>query len=311
MGKFPTFAQEMDLPTLVEQYGSEDKCRAYLEAVRWPKGVRCPRCDASKGISRIAKRGQFECDSCGYQFSVTAGTIFHDSHLPLWKWFLAVYVIGESKKGVSSNQLKRMLGVSYKTAWYLTHRIRKAMQDEAPEMLRGIIEADETYIGGVERRGERGRTVAPFSNKTAVLGAVERGGRVRLRVTGRVDKKAIHGFLGDVVDDGAEAIYTDGLYSYRGIADENTRHEVIYHPTGGYGQWVQADVHTNTIEGVWSLFKRSIVGSYHHMSVKHLPAYLDEMAFRYNNRENAYLFRDTLLRLIGVESMPYRELIAG
>src|SRR3954447_19192981 len=147
MGRLPTFAQDIDLPTLIAEYGSEDKCRAYLEALRWPDGVRCPRCDGPT-ISRIEKRGQFDCDSCRYQFSVTAGTIFHDSHLPLWKWFLAVYVIGESKKGISSNQLKRMLGVSYKTAWYLTHRIRAAMVDDGLDMLMGIVEADETWISG-------------------------------------------------------------------------------------------------------------------------------------------------------------------
>ena len=116
----------MDLTAHVSRFHSEDKCRAYLEQLRWPDGVRCPRCDASKGISRIEKRGQFECDACGYQFSVRVGTTLHASHLPLWKWFLAVYVIGESRKGVSSNELKQMIGVSYKTAWQLRHDIRAA-----------------------------------------------------------------------------------------------------------------------------------------------------------------------------------------
>jgi transposase-like protein len=292
----------MDLVSLIEDYGSEDKCRVYLEGLRWPEGVRCPRCGSSR-ISRIKARGQFDCDACRYQFSVTAGTIFHDSHLPLWKWFLAVYVMGESKKGVSANQLKRMLHVSYKTAWYLSHRVRAAMRDEAPELLRGIVEADETYVGG-HRRHLRGRST---KGKKVVIGAVERGGEVRLRMTKRVNKKALHGFLHEVVDPDAEAIMTDAFAGYMGIADENTRHEVIDHGEA----WVQADVHTNTMESVWSLFKRSIVGSYHHMSARHLPAYLDEVAFRFNNRDNAYLFRDTLLRLLGAETMPYRELIAS
>jgi transposase-like protein len=300
MARLPTYTQDMDLTTLIDKFHSEEKCRAYLEELRWPDGVRCPRCGASKGISRIAKRGQFECDSCGYQFSVTAGTIFHDSHLPLWKWFLAVYIIGESKKGISSNQLKRMLKVSYKTAWYLSHRIREAMKDEAPDMLKGIVEADETYVGGA---GIKGRMLG--GQKRAVLGVVERGGKVRVRVSTRVDRNALHGFLGDTVDADAEAIITDAFPGYIGLGDENTRHDVINHSQ----TWVQADVHTNTIEGVWSLLKRSIVGSYHHLSAKHLDAYLDEMAFRYNNRENAYLFRDTLLRLIDAETMTYAELI--
>jgi hypothetical protein len=217
-------------------------------------------------------------------------------------------MIGESKKGISSNQLKRMLNVSYKTAWYLSHRIRAAMQDDMAELLTGIIEADELFVGG-QRNHPFGRKPSP-ARKAMVLGAVEREGRVRIRVSQRQDatKEEIHAFLGEVVADGAEAIYTDAHSAYDGIADEDTRHGVVKH---GIGQWVQADVHTNTIEGVWSLFERSVVGAYHHMSVKHLPAYLDEMAFRYNNRENAYLFRDTLLALLGTEPMEYAELIAS
>jgi len=304
MKRKPTFAQEIDLPTLVAQFGSEDKCRAYLEALRWPDGVVCPRC-GGKAISRIAKRGQFDCDSCRYQFSVTAGTTFHDSHLPLWKWFLAVYVIGESKKGISANQLKRMLGVSYKTAWYLSHRIRASMRDEAPEELYGIVEADETYIGGVVHDGTRGRGLSP--NRFVVLGAVERGGELRLRVTDRATKKNLHRFLGDVTGGHAEAVYTDAFTGYNGIENTYQRHGTVNHTE----EWVQGDIHTQTIESVWSLFKRSILGSYHHLSGKHLQAYLDEMAFRYNNRENAYLFRDTLLRLIDADSMKYAELIAS
>lgn len=302
----------MDLPTLIAEYGSEERCRAYLEGIRWPDGVRCPRCESAK-ISRIAKRGQFDCDSCRYQFSVTAGTIFHDSHLPLWKWFLAVYVIGESKKGISANQLKRMLGVSYKTAWYLCHRIRATMHDDLAELLSGIVEVDEAHFGGRGSRSPFGRHASPAA-KATVLGAVERGGQVRVRVSehrgakGGPSKREVWDFLAHIVADDTEAIYSDSAPQYDGFEDENTRHEAVNH---AIGQWVQADVHTNTIEGVWSLFKRSVVGSYHHLSVKHLPAYLDEMAFRYNNRENAYLFRDTLLRLVDADGMPYRELISA
>jgi transposase-like protein len=302
MSRLPTYTQQMNLPALVERFNSEEKCRAYLEELRWPEGVRCPRCVVETTISRIKTRSQFECDACGYQFSVTSGTVFHDSHLPLWKWFMAVYLIGESKKGISSNQLKRMLGVSYKTAWHLSHRIRSAMDDEGMgSLLMGIIEADETYVGpsipGGSGRGAK---------TNVVLGAVERGGRVRMKVMDRVTRQVLHGFLNSVVDRGAEAIYTDALPAYRGIGDADTRHGVVNHSRA----WVEADVHTNTIEGVWSLLKRSIIGSYHHLSIKHLPAYLDEMAFRYNNRENAYLFRDTLRRLIRADDLPYTELIA-
>jgi transposase-like protein len=251
------------------------------------------------------KRNQYDCDSCRYQFSVTVGTIFHDTHLPLWKWFLAVYLVGESKKGVSANQVKRMLKVSYKTAWYLCHRIRAAMKDDDPDPLRGIVEADEMYVGRQEPGRHGGRNVGP--RQSLVVGAVQRGGEVRMRVTQRADKATLHGFLNEVVHDDAEAIYTDDWLAYRGIGDENTRHETVNH---GRKEWVQADVHTNTIEGVWSLFTRALIGSYHHLSVKHLPAYLDEAAFRYNERENAYLFRDTMLALLGEEPMEYRDLVA-
>src|SRR3954469_15428100 len=191
----------MNLVKLIEDYGSEDKCRAYLEELRWPNGVECPRCEGTT-ISRIHKRNQFDCDSCRYQFSVTAGKPFHDSHFPLWKWFLGIYLIGESKKGISGKQLERTLGVSYKTAWYLGHRIRAAMEEDSPIPLRGIVEIDETWLGGKKHDAPyRG----PFANKTMILGAVERGGKVRLRVQTRRKRADLHGMVKDVVADDAEA----------------------------------------------------------------------------------------------------------
>ncbi len=306
----PEVKGDMNLPKLIERFGSEDKCHAYLEELRWPDGVECPRCESRK-ISRIKTRRQFECDGCGYQFSVRVGTIFHDSKLPLWKWFLATYLMVESKKGISANQLKRTLDVSYKTAWYLCHRIRSAMDGGAEaELLRGIIEADETWVGGRDSaRGDGRRTRS--QRLSIVLGAVERGGDVHLRVANRADHETIHAFLGDVVED-ADAIYTDSWRSYRDIektvGDGTAEHETVNHHAD---EWVRGDVHTQTIESVWSLFKRSIMGSYHHMSVKHLPAYLEEMEWRFNNRENPYLFRDTLLRLVEGDSLPFRELVDG
>jgi transposase-like protein len=296
--------QQMDLVKLIEQFGSEDRCHDYLEALRWPNGIRCPRCDSDK-ISRLAKRRQFDCDSCRYQFSVRAGTIFHDSHLPLWKWFLATYMICESKKGISANQLKRTLNVTYKTAWYLCHRIRAAMKDDEPQVLEGTIEIDETYVGGRRKNVGAGYK----ANKTMVMGAIERGGAVRFRVERHAKQGTtilFHRFVRDNVGGEAVAIYTDQHVGYRGIGDENTRHETVDH---GAEEWVRADVHTNTVEGVWSLFKRSLVGSYHQLSAKHLDAYLDEFAFRFNNRDNPYLFRDTLLALIREDALPYKELV--
>jgi transposase-like protein len=294
------------LPELIEQYGSEDQCHAFLEELRWPDGVECPRCQ-SKKISRIAKRRQFDCDGCRYQFSVRVDTIFHDSKLPLWKWFLAVYMMVESKKGISANQLKRMLGVSYKTAWYLCHRIRSTMTDESGELLSGIVEADETYVGGKLGGFKNRKESADHrrDNKTVVLGAVERGGRVRLRVAPDATSESVKGFLADVVNDDAEAIYTDSHRSYRGIGDENTVHEYVNHAAD---EWVRGQIHTNTVESVWSLFDRSVIGAYHKLSVKHLPAYLDEAAFRWNNRSNPFMFRDTILALVEGDTLTFSAL---
>ena len=302
-------SKPIDLPALIERFGSEDKCHAYLEELRWPDGVECPRCGSRK-ISRIKDRRQFDCDGCRYQFSVRVGTLFHDSKLPLWKWFLAVYVMGESRKGVSANQLKRMLGVSYKTAWYLCHRIRSAMKDEGAELLEGIVEADETYVGG-KRTGFSSRKAAAegrMANKTIVIGAIQRGGKLRVRAIPDTDRETVHSFLKEVVADGAEAIFTDSHRSYRGVGDGDTRHEWVDHSKD---EWVRGIVHTNTAESAWSLFDRSIIGAYHKLSAKHLPAYLDEFMFRFNNRENPYLFRDTILALVRGDALPYRELVDG
>lgn len=289
---------EINLPVLIEKFGSEDKCHAYLEELRWPDGVECPRCQ-SKKISRIKARRQFDCDGCRYQFSVRVGTLFHDSKLPLWKWFLAAYVMGESKKGVSALQLSRMLGVSPKTGWYLCHRIRASMHDEDAAKLLGVVEADETYVGGKLPRGHRSRKEVAATrrdNKTVVLGAVERGGRVRLRVAPDATRESIHGFLKDVVHDDAEAIYTDSHRSYRGIGDHNTRHEYVDHSRD---EWVRGQIHTNTVESVWSLFDRSVIG-----------AYLDEAAFRWNNRTNQFWFRDMILALVEGDALTFAELTA-
>ena len=289
----------MNMMKLMDRYHSEDKCLEVLEDLRWPDGVRCPRCESDK-ISRIHKRDQFDCDSCRYQFSVKAGTIFHDSHLPLRKWFVAAYLMCESKKGISANQMKRTIGVSYKTAWYLCHRIRAAMKDANARLLTGTVEADETYIGGRQEGVGKGNW---RRGKTMVLGAVERGGEVRLKVDKRASKKIVHAFLESAVDEDAERFYTDEHGAYEDFAE---RHEHVVHSKD---EWVRGQVHTNTIESVWSLFKRSVIGSYHQLSAKHLPAYIDEMEFRYNNRNNPYLFRDTLMRLVGAENLPYQELI--
>ncbi len=297
--------QDINLVALVERFGSEDKCRVYLEALRWPKGPICPRCQ-SKSVSQIADRHQYDCNSCRYQFSATAGTIFHDSHLPLWKWFLTAYLMVEAKKGISANQIKRTIGVSYKTAWYLCHRVRAAMTEANPEPLSGTVEADETYVGG-KRRGV-GRGVR--SHKSFIMGAVERGGKARLTSGGTEDKDAtreiIHAFLRRHTRPDLRRLITDESHLYKHFTDHDTAHDTVKH---GENEWVVGDVHTNTVESVWSLFKRSIVGSYHKISVKHMDAYLDELEWRFNNRTNPFLFRETLKRLLQSETVPYHKLI--
>ncbi len=234
---------DVNLVDLIEKYGSEEKCRAYLEELRWPNGPVCPRCE-SESVSRIVERHQFDCNSCRYQFSVTAGTLFHDSHLPLWKWFLGIYLIAESKKGISAKQLQRMLKVSYKTAWYMGHRIREAMGDDDQPLLRGIIEADETFLGGKYRKRFRSAKEAAdhrMDNKAIVVGAVERHGEVRLRLVRDTKHPTLLGFMHDVVADEAEAIYIDSNRSYRRVGDHNTRHEYVDHKAE---EWVRGDVHT-------------------------------------------------------------------
>ncbi len=293
--------QEINLVSLIDRFHDEDACRKYMEELRWPSGAKCPRCDSDK-LSRIKKRAQFDCDSCRYQFSVTAGTIFHDTHLPLWKWFLAVYLIVEAKKGISANQLKRTIGVSYKTAWYLSHRIRAALKEVDAQLLKGIVEADETFVDGKVEGMGRGYT----DNKTVVVGAVQRDGAIRLQVVKGRDKETLQGFLRENVAGETQAIYTDELPSYLGIADEDTKHETVKHREKEY---VRGNVHVNSIENIWSLLKRSIIGSYHQVSAKHLDAYLDELEFQFNNRENPYMFRDALCKLLVANCLPYAKLI--
>jgi transposase-like protein len=174
--------RQMDLMKLIEQFGSEDKCREVLAEIRWPDGTKCPRCQGERHAFD-SKRWVYDCQSCGYQFSVLAGTIFHDSKLPLRKWFLAVLLMVEAKKGVSANQLKRTLGISYKTAWYLCHRIRAAMRDAYPVSLKGIVEIDETFVGGKTEGMGHGYK----GNKAVVVGAVQRDGKIALKVVSERD----------------------------------------------------------------------------------------------------------------------------
>lgn len=291
---------KMDMLTLMERFHSEEACRKALEGLRWPDGAICPRCEG-KRHAYDSVRGVFDCYACSYQFSVMSGTMLHDTHLPLRKWFLATLLMVEAKKGISAMQLKRTLNVSYETAWYLCHRIRAAMRDAYPFPLKGIVEVDETFIGGKVKGKGRGYK----GNKAVVVGAVQRGGKIILQVVPDRSRETLHAFINENTREETEAYFTDEWTAYEGIADQDTRHETVNHSIEEY---VRGDVHVNNIEGVWSLFKRSIIGSFHKVSLKHLDAYLDELEWRFNNRDNLYLFRDTLLRLLRAEHVEFQSL---
>jgi len=292
---------EMNLVELIEDFADESKCRAYIEKLRWPNGVECPRCESEK-VYRIVKRDQLLCSSCEYQFSATSGSIFHDTHLPLWKWFLATYLLTESRKGMSANQMKRMLNVSYKTAWYLCHRIRAAMLEVAPAKLGGTVEIDETYVAGKKRRWRAKGEVS------VVIGIRQRNGDLRLIRAKDAKSATVREIINANIGGEVEVILTDesAIYPYALHEMLKSKHKTINHTR----EYAHGDVHTNTVESAFSLLKRGIVGTWHKVSAKHLPAYLDEMCFRFNNRKNDFLFRDTLIKLILSPNLEYKDLTA-
>jgi transposase-like protein len=287
--------------SIIKKYGTDEKCRECLVRLRWPKGVICPKCSSEK-ISRVYERRTFDCDNCRYQFSVTAGTMLHDSHLPLTTWFYVTYVMCESKKGISANQIKRMFGVSYKTAWYLCHRIRAAMLEVAPQKLGGTVEIDETYVGGKARRWR------PKSVKQVVIGIRQRNGDLRMIRAEDAKSATVREIINANIGSHVEVIMTDESAIYPWALDKMQKnlHKTINHSR----EYAHGDVHTNTVESAFSLLKRGIVGTWHKVSAKHLPAYLDEMCFRFNNRKNHFLFRDTLLKLIASPNLEYKNLTA-
>jgi transposase-like protein len=291
----------VNLMSMLKDFSTDDKCRKTLEQLRWPKGITCPKCDSAK-ISRVYDRGTFDCDNCRYQFSVTSGTMLHDTHLPLTVWFYVTFVICESKKGVSANQIKRMFGVSYKTAWYLCHRIRAAMLEVAPEKLDGTVEIDETYVGGKPRKW-RART-----EKQVVIGIRQRNGDLRLIRAEDAKSATVCEIIAANVGSHVEVIMTDesAIYPWALKNLPHGSHRTVNHTR----EYAHGDVHTNTVESAFSLLKRGIMGTWHKVSAKHLPAYLDEMCFRFNNRKNQFLFRDTLIRLILSPNLEYKDLTA-
>jgi transposase-like protein len=299
----------LNLAQLTEQFGTDEKCRKALEQLRWKNGAKCPRCQSE--ATAIANRFQYDCDSCHYQFSVTAGTIFHDSHLSLWKWFITTALLCEAKKGMSACQIQRTVGMSYKTAWYLCHRIRAAMVEANKPKLDGKVEMDETYIGGKALGGKAKGITGRGSEKEVVIGIRQRNGELRLFHSKDVKASTLAKYIRENVSPDAQVIFTDDYPSYPSAIKRagmpSRKHKTINHSKRVY---VIGDTHTNTIESAFSLFKRGVRGTWHHISAKHLAAYLEEMEFRFNNRKNPYLFRDTIIKLIQSENIEYKELTA-
>jgi transposase-like protein len=247
------------------------------------------------------------CPDCEYQFSVTAGTIFNDSHLPLSKWFIATLLLIEARKGFSANQMKRTLGVSYKTAWYLCHRIRAAMKEYDKTMLEGTVEMDETYVGGRKRgAGIRGRG----AEKEIVIGLRQRNGDLRFFHAKDAKSATLAEYIRENVSEDVDVMVTDEWSAYpdamRRTGNIN-KHKTIRHKGHVY---VDGDIHTNTVESAFSLLKRGVIGTWHRISAKHLAAYLDEMTFRFNRRKSPALFLDTLRHMITAPVLTFEKLTA-
>jgi transposase-like protein len=268
-------------------FTNEDAAREALESIRWPDGPVCVHCGCTGAISRVEgekkshRPGLLYCNDCKGQFTVTVGTVFERSKIPLTKWWLATFLLCSSKKGISSHQIHRTLGVTYKTAWFMTHRIRHAMAEGGFGGLMGsgggTVEADETYIGrkpGV-KKGRGG-----YAHKEAVVALVERKGKVRSMHVGRITGENLRAALHGNVSPKAK-LMTDEATWYRNIGKNFASHESVMHSEREY---VRGDVHTNTIEGVFSILKRGLIGVYQHCGSDHLHRYLAEFDFRYNNR---------------------------
>ena len=283
------------LMEILKKFDTEEKCIEHFERIRWPNGLVCIKCGSSrvmkfKALGKTKKvRHLYECKDCHYQYSVTAGTVFHDSHLPLTKWFLAIYLICSAKKGVSAKHLQRHLSIGYEAAWYMAHRIRLAMQEDQDfcQKFAGICEVDETYIGG-RGKGPRGRGAA---NKVPVVAIKDRtSGKILLKAVKDVKTSTLVNFIRSHVQPGAE-IHTDEYVSYLWLDASEFVHNSVNHKE----TYVKAgNIHTNGVENVWSLFKRAITGVFHKVSAKYLPLYLNEFAFRFNNRKDFNMMDEVL-----------------
>ncbi len=310
---------------LDKHFTNEDAAREFLESKRWPDGAICPHCgvigeaarlQARNGSRTHVRKGAWKCRACRKQFSVTVGTIFERSHIPLHKWLLAVHLMCASKKGMSAHQLHRMLGLTYKSAWFMAHRIRYAMtQEPLSSKLNGIVEVDETYVGGKLRVGSyaqprhaRPRDFKnPVSNKAAVVSVLQRGGRVQSKHVERVTGKNLKPIVRQMVDKSAH-LMTDSS-TILSFAKKEYRHDRVNHKAKEYVRYEDGVcITTNSVEGYFSILKRGINGVYHHVGKRHLHRYLSEFDFRYNARSiSDQERRDLALGQVGGKRLKYKD----
>ena len=286
----------MNIVKIYELFPTETDCIRHLERVRWHGGKAvCPYCHSDRTTPMPAE-SRHHCNSCNTTFSVTVDTIFHHTHLDLQKWFLAISLVLNAKKGMSARQLARDIQVNKSTAWSMGMRIRNAMFEQ-PELMRGIVEMDECYIGGKPRKGTGPHKRGRGTSKIPVVGMIERGGKIVAKPVdkSKLNQKSLSKFVRETVDITDAMLITDEYSGYLRIKTFMP-HAVINHQVC----YADGEIHTNSIEGFWGLLKRGIVGQYHKVSLRHLHQYVTEFCYRYNYRNNPAIFELTLRRAVGV-----------